>query len=82
MKNLLRSFLFFALVGCITPATQANKDVSYEVACATAIGTEMIRGRFSQIEILDGGTFALVSLTGRRVFVKGFCLAVEMRSEP
>ncbi len=82
MKNLLCVFLLLICYGCITPASQIEKKVSYEVACATALGTEMIRGRFSQIEILDGGTFALVSLTGRRVFVTGFCLAVEIRIEP
>lgn len=81
MKNLLCVFLLLVCFGCITPAAQTDQKVSYEVACATAIGTEIIRGRFSQIEILDGGTFALESLSGRRVFVTGFCLAIEIRDE-
>lgn len=82
MRNLICLFLLAIMGGCITPASQIEKQVSYEVACATSLGSEIIRGRFSQIEILDGGTFALVSLTGRRVFVTGFCIAVEVRSEP
>ena len=82
MKKLLCVFLLLINYGCITPASQIEKKVSYEVACATSIGTEIIRGRFSQIEILDGGTFAMISLSGRRVFVTGFCLAVEIRSKP
>jgi len=71
--------LLVCLSGCVTPTTSSSKVVSYQVACATSLGTEIISGRFSQVEVLDGGALSLVSPTGRRVIVTGFCLAVEMR---
>lgn len=79
MRNWLMCFLLLCLPSCVTPTTQADLKANFSVLCATALGHEMISGHFSHIEILDGGAFYLVSNTGRRVVVNGYCLAVEMR---
>ena len=79
MRKSLFAFMLLSLVGCITPTAQSDKVATYNVLCATSLGHEMISGRFSQVEVLDGGALSLVSDTGRRVIVTGFCIAVEMR---
>ena len=79
MRKWLLVSLMVCLSGCVTPATSSGQAMSYQVACATSLGTEIISGRFSQVEVLDGGAFSLVSPTGRRVIVNGFCIAMEMR---
>ena len=67
------------LFGCVTPASQIDPKVSYQVMCATSLGKEMFSGQFSHIEILDGGVFLLRSASGRRIIVNGFCMAIEIR---
>lgn len=82
MRNLLWALCVLSLPGCSVPTTPAPVQASpayYQVYCADGQGEAMIAGEFSQFEIENGGAFSLVSSSGRRVVVRGFCIAIEMR---
>ena len=79
MKNSLLVLALLSLFGCSFFSPKESPRAHYRVFCATAMGAEMISGEFSQVEILDGGAFLLVSPRGRRVIVNGYCLAAEVK---
>ncbi len=79
MKNSLLVLALLSLSGCAFPNQHTETQTHFRVFCATSTGAEMISGEFSQVEILDGGAFLLVSPRGKRVFVNGFCLAAEVK---
>ena len=79
MKNSLLVLALLSLAQCALPGQHVKPKTHYRVFCATSAGAEMISGEFSQVEILDGGAFLLVSPRGQRVLVNGFCLAAEVK---